>query len=214
VKIYGSLLSANVRKVVAAAIELGVPHELEEVNVYRGEGQAPDYLSLNPLGQIPIAIHSDLVLRESNAILLYLATLHGDNTETVLPQKSLAAINEWLFWESGQWQPMLTEIMGAQVGNRLLPELVPAPASAPDWEAPNCRKQLNFLESSLKAPWLIGTRVSLADFSVAAMTTYFKAASFPFPSYPNIARWYDSLNELPSWQKTEHPLWAVEPQAG
>jgi len=52
VKIYGTLLSANARKVQAVALELGVKAISVEVNVYDGAGQSEQYLQLNPLGKI------------------------------------------------------------------------------------------------------------------------------------------------------------------
>lgn len=172
--IYGTSMSANCRKVAAVAQELNILFTLEETDVYQGHGQAESYLSINPLGQIPSIDDDGTVICESNAILLYLANQYGDSqlygTDSLLQAK----INQWLFWESSQWQPMLADIMGALVGHKLLPALIPEPTSAPDWAADKCVKQLSFLEASLQDGWLVGADISLADFAVVAMTTYFE----------------------------------------
>jgi len=102
---------------------------------------------------------------------------------------------------------MLIDLIGSHVGSALLPELVSAPTQRPNWNSEICKNQLDFLEERLKGGWLVGHQLSLADFSVAAMTTYFKFTEFPFESYPCLTNWYDAITELSSWRNTSHPLW-------
>lgn len=160
------------------------------------------------MGQIPLINDAGLVLRESNAIIIYLTSKYRENRMYGSDVEPQATINQWLFWESSQWQPALAKVMGAHVGHKLLPSVLAAPESPPDWNAANCVKQLSFLENNLKNEWLAGSDISLADFSVAAMTTYFKVSGFPFDSYPNILRWYRQFNSRESWLQSEDPLWS------
>ncbi len=206
-KIYGTLNSANFRKVIAVARELEIEHSPITNDVYKGEGQSKPYLSINKLGQIPTLVHGSDIITESNAILIYLAEYFCKTKLHASCPTQRARINQWLFWESSQWQPVLSKVMGEYVGHKLLPSIIPAPKSSVDWDFQECAKQLSYSESKLKSDWLMGQNVSLADFSVAAMTTYFLECEFPFNLYPNIHRWYSSLNSLDSWLSTEAAMW-------
>lgn len=208
IKIHGSLKSANFRKVVAVARYLGIEYSHASNDVYKGEGQTESYLSINKLGQIPTLVVDNDIITESNAIIIYLSEYSRTNELYASNPSSQAAINQWLFWESSQWQPVLSKVMGTHVGHKLLPSVLPAPTSPVDWDSPDCMKQMSYLESSLKNDWLTGANISLADFSIAAMTTYFKVCEFPFHAYPNINRWYVAMNDLQSWKSTESQIWS------
>jgi glutathione S-transferase len=56
--------------------------------------------------------------------------------------------------------------------------------------------------------YLTGPTPTIADFAVAGMTTYFRAALFPFQRFPKIANWYARIASLESWRGTEAPLWS------
>lgn len=58
--------------------ELEVEHELELVNLMKGDGQKPEFRELNPLGQVPLLVgeHGE-VLTEVPAILIYLFQQYG-----------------------------------------------------------------------------------------------------------------------------------------
>jgi len=208
-KIYSTSLSANGRKVLAVCRQLELESEIHEINVYRGEGRNPAYLAINPSGKIPTLIDGEFMLAESNAILLYLAEAHGGNQLWSSDAKQRGRIAQWLFWESAHWQPTLIAFLSEMVGHRLLPERVIRPQHAPDWSSAVVQPILKTLESALSsAAFLTGPKATIADFSVAGMTTYFKAAAFPFQGFPKISGWYARIGALESWRGTLSPLWA------
>jgi glutathione S-transferase len=208
-KIYATPLSANGRKVLAVCRQLKLNPEIHEVNVYRGEGRSAQYLAINPSGKIPALVDGEFILAESNAILLYLAEAHGGNQLWSSDAKQRGRIAQWLFWESAHWQPILIAFLSEVVGHRLLPERVPRPQHAPDWSSALVQPILKTLESALGcAAFLAGSEATIADFSVAGMTTYFKAAAFPFQGFPKISGWYARIEALESWRGTLSPLWA------
>ncbi|MBT6176914.1 MAG: glutathione S-transferase family protein [Deltaproteobacteria bacterium] len=53
--------------------ELQIDYRIKEVNVHKGEGRAPDYLSIIPTGKVPALQDEDFILFESAAINTYLA---------------------------------------------------------------------------------------------------------------------------------------------
>jgi glutathione S-transferase len=209
-KIYATPLSANGRKVLAVSRHLGLNPEIHDVNVYRGEGRTPQYLAINPSGKIPTLIDGEFVLSESNAILLYLAEAHGANRLWSSDSKERGRIAQWLFWESAHWQPTLIGFLSELVGHRLLPEKIAKPQQVPDWSAAAVQTVLNTLEMGLSGDaFLAGPNATIADFAVAGMTTYFRAAHFPFQRFPKIADWHARLESFESWRATESPLWGA-----
>lgn len=207
--LYTTPLSANGRKPLAVCRQLGLAAEIRAVNVYAGEGRSPEFLALNPLGKIPVLVDGDFTLWESNAIVAYLAEMHGDFRLYSREPRMRADILRWLFWEASLWQPALSTVLAPCVGHRLLPEIVPAPVSAPDWADAKLAPLLALLESQLsRRPFLTGSELTLADFAVAGMTTYFHHADFPFSAYPFLAAWNARISALDAWQSSADPLWS------
>ncbi len=213
-RLYTTPLSANGRKVLAVSRQLGVSSEVHLVDVYKGEGRTPAYLAINPSGKIPTMVDGEFVLFESNAILLYLDEAHGGYALSSSNVRARSRVAQWLFWESAHWQPSLSSVLSELVAHRLFPDRIPRPRSAPDWSNGTVQPLLNILEAVLAAqPFLTGSKMTLADFSVAGMTTYFKTAGFPFQEYPAVSRWYDRFEKLDAWHSTEVPLWAGQAEA-
>ena len=48
--------------------------------------------------------------------------------------------------------------------------------------------------------WLVGDRLTVADFSVAMTLPYAREARLPVDEFPQIRRWHDQRNELPAWR--------------
>ncbi len=59
--------------------ELGIPFELHEISLMKGEGQTPEYKKINPTGGVPVLeIAPGDYLREVQVILQYLADQNPD----------------------------------------------------------------------------------------------------------------------------------------
>lgn len=54
--------------------------------------------------------------------------------------------------------------------------------------------------------WLVGERLSLADFAVAASLTYTEQAKLPLTQYPKMMAWLGRIQQLDAWQRTV-PVW-------
>ena len=73
-KLYGSSRSGNCLKPRWVAQLVCAPFEWIEVDVFNGETRTPEFLALNPAGQVPVALLADgRTLAQSNAIMLHLA---------------------------------------------------------------------------------------------------------------------------------------------
>ena len=95
--IYGDSRSANCLKVKWTAERLGLPYEWRESSVLQGASRTPEFLAMNPAGQVPTVIFEDgRPLAQSNGIILHLA-----EGSALIPADAYdrAKMYEWLFWE-------------------------------------------------------------------------------------------------------------------
>ena len=88
--------------------EIGAPFELVFVDRANAAHRSPEYLNLNPNGQIPVLVDGGLVLYEAAAICLYLADEYPD-AKLVPPLQTAerAHFYQWLFWCTNSLQAML-----------------------------------------------------------------------------------------------------------
>lgn len=106
-KILGRVTSINVRKVLWLADEMGLAHDREDWGMPLRDPNVPEFLALNPNGQVPVLIEGDFVLWESTAIMAYLAATHGSTPLQPADPRAKALSDQWLGWQgadlSGVW---------------------------------------------------------------------------------------------------------------
>ncbi len=99
IKLYEFAASGNCHKVRLLLSLLNIPYESIMVNGATREHKSADYLAKNPLGQVPVLVDGDVVLRDSQAILVYLARHYGaEQANFWLPNEpaDLAQVVAWL----------------------------------------------------------------------------------------------------------------------
>src|ERR1700722_18808355 len=84
--------------------ECNQPVTLEKIEISKGQGQTPEFLKINPRGQVPVLVDGDKVLREGAAILMYLADKHQS---PLLPKsgKEHTDAVEWLMFCNASLHP-------------------------------------------------------------------------------------------------------------
>jgi glutathione S-transferase len=97
-KLYGFAPSPNTWKVRAVAAHLGVPLELEMVDLLKGGSHTPDYLAINPTGRTPALVDGDFKLWESTAIMQYIAS-RKPNSLWPKDARVQADIARWQSWQ-------------------------------------------------------------------------------------------------------------------
>lgn len=89
-------LSGNCHKVRLLLSLLGLPYQSHLLNGAEREHKTENFLQLNPFGQVPVLTDGDTVVRDSQAILVYLARTYGaDEWFPQEPAKAVAIIS-WL----------------------------------------------------------------------------------------------------------------------
>lgn len=183
--IYGDRISGNCLKVKWAAESVGVPWRWVDVDVLKGETRTPDFLRLNPAGQVPLVVLEDgRTLAQSNAIMLYLA-----ESSELIPTDPYdrARMFEWMFWEQYTHEPAIAvRRFHKAYLNRPDDEIDPALMV-------RGRAALARMQAALSAPgcagWLAGDRASLADLALVAYTRVAHEGGFDLAEYPAVQAW-------------------------
>jgi glutathione S-transferase len=95
--LYDFELSGNCYKLRLLMSILGVPHDIVPIDFYPGrQHKSEAFLRLNPFGQLPVLVDDGVTLRDSGAILAYLARKY-DPTGLWFPvdPKTMAQVLAW-----------------------------------------------------------------------------------------------------------------------
>jgi glutathione S-transferase len=76
-RILGRASSINVRKVLWTCREIGIAYSREDFGTGFAPTDTPEFLGMNPNGQVPVIEDEEGVLWESNTICRYLAAKHA-----------------------------------------------------------------------------------------------------------------------------------------
>lgn len=144
--------------------ELAAPYTTRVLNLPGGEHHAPEFLTLNPMGKVPVIVHAGCVVTETGAIVTYLAD--------AFPAAALApAVNEPLRGGYLRWMFFSAACVDAAIVDRLLAR--PAPTGGVALGYSSHERVVEVLEQALsRGPYLLGDRFTAADLCVAAQLTF------------------------------------------
>ncbi len=201
-KLYYDPITVNCRRVVAGLDLLGVEYEDVKVDYFAQGHKEPEYLAINPNGELPALVDGDLKLWESNAILVYGAEKKGDTSAYPPDPKIRADIQRWLLWESSKWFGACYTYLVENVVKPILDDKAdPAVLEA---AAPTFHKLASILEDRLEGrEWLSADNVTIADIAVAAPMHVHAFQKLPLENYPNLRAWMGRIEALPCWQKSD-----------
>jgi glutathione S-transferase len=187
-KIYGNHGSGNCSKAKWTADQLSIPNEWIEVDIFAGESRTPEFLALNPAGQVPLAVFPDgRTLAQSNAIILHLA--EGSH---LIPADAFgrAKMYEWLFWEQYNHEPTIA-VRRALLAFRGRTEADIDPELLSKGNAALARMELQLRST----PYLVGDALTLADVALVAYTRVAHEGGFNLADYPDVTRWVARVEE-------------------
>ena len=187
--------SPPVRKVRAVAAQAGLTLEEIEVDWAGGAHREPGYLALNPNAKFPTLVDGDFVLWEANAICQYLAAMAPGAGLLPADERGRAEVARWSSWEQAHLSPAAQCMYGLRHGGEEAAR-VAAEAEFRRWAA--------VLDGQLRGrTFLVGERLSVADFCVAGMIMF--RQWLPLDGYRAIGRWFEAVAATPGWRASEPP---------
>ena len=197
-KIYWIKAQAPLR-VLALAKHLGIDAEFVEIDLMAGGLRKPEYAALNPNMKAPTLVDGEHVLWESSAIMAYLCIKAGSDMWPAHNPAEQVDVLRWLSWNDGHWSvavaPFYFEYIVKTTFGMGPPNEELLQASVADFE-----KFAKVLNGHLSGRTYVACgRLTIADFQLASMATYWRDSAMPMAQFPNIVRWIDTLQRIPAW---------------
>lgn len=188
--LHGTELSGHAHRVVLLLRMLGLPYRF--VAAPPEVRRMPEFLKLNPLGQIPVLEDGPLVLADSNAIMVYLVRRYAPGSAW-LPEEPAAAaqVQRWLSIAAG-------EVMHGCAIARAIKQ----------FNAPMDHKQavrlaerlLRFMEQHLAGrTYLAAEHPTLADLACYSYVAHVPEGGVSLEPYPSVRAWLARVEALPQF---------------
>lgn len=190
-QLYDLELSGNCYKVRLFAALANIKLELIAVDFLAGEHKSPGLLALNPFGELPILDDDGFILRDSHAILIYLAGKYAGEAWWPSASKLQAEVSQWLFTSANEIQhgPCAARLVD-QFNSDLDKGLALLRAE----------KTLDLIEKHLKQHlWLAIQRPTIADIAVFPYVALAAEGGIDLSPYPQINAWINRIKALPNY---------------
>jgi len=194
----------NGRKISIMLEELGIPYDIQTVNITQGDQLKPAFLAISPNNKIPAIVDTDaggetVSVFESGAILTYLA----EKTGKLLPASGAARykVLEWLNWQIGGLGPILGQVGFFEVFSK------EQSALASQRFIDEADRLLGVMDRQLaQHTYLAGDDYSIADIAsypwTFGLTLMLKPAlGDKLASKPHLQRWMALMAERPAVQR-------------
>ncbi len=188
-KLYDLELSGNCYKIRLFLSLLNIEYELVSVDFMGGQHKSPEFLQLNPLGQIPVLEDDGLILRDSQAILVYLAKKHGGEAWFPSDALGMAKVTQWLSIAANEIARGLNDArLNKKFGLAVDLELAQQKAES----------ILTIIEQHLNQhQWLALDRPTIAEIACFPYIALAPEGGVMLDKYPAINQWCDRIKKLP-----------------
>ncbi len=189
--LYEFALSGNCHKIRLLLSLLDISYQRTAVNGSERQHKAEDFLKMNPFGQVPVLTDGDTVIRDSQAILVYLARKYGN--ELWLPTDA-AALAEVMAWLSSAANEV------AMGPNRLRLHFKFGRAINIDESRQTASNLLNILQQRLdNHRWLAAGQITVADIAVYPYIALAPEGKIDLEPYPAVIAWINRIQALPGY---------------
>ncbi|GLO25562.1 glutathione S-transferase family protein [Pseudomonas putida] len=191
IKLYNFPKSGHAHRIELMLSLLNLPTELVFVDLAKGAHKQPDFLALNPFGQVPVIDDNGTVIADSNAILVYLAKKYDNGTW--LPEEPAAAarVQRWLSVAAGPLAfgpaaARLVTVFGAAFNT--------------DEVIARAHTLLKVIDAELaKAPFLAGSTPTIADIANYSYIAHAPEGNVSLEPYANVRNWLARIESLPGF---------------
>nr|QGZ00473.1 glutathione S-transferase delta4 [Glyphodes pyloalis] len=196
-KLYHFPISGPSRGALLAARSIGVPIQVEIVDLFKKEQLKDSFIKINPQHCVPTLEDDGFVLWESRAIACYLADKFARDDQ--LYPKDLerrAIVNQRLYFDSSSLYVKIRAIC--------FPILFLGETEIKQNLKDDLNASLGFLDQFLSgSKWVAGDNITIADTSIFASLSSILAVGWDISKFPNIERWVTECAALPGYAENE-----------
>lgn len=195
IRLYDYSLSGSCYKVRLMLGFLGIDHERVQIDFYPGrQHRSPEFMEINPLGQLPVLEDEGLRLRDAQAILCHLANKY-DDSGTWLPrdEKRFGQVMMWVMFAGGELMAASAARLHDALGYDLDVEAARAKA----------RAAFRVLDDHLTgreidgAKWIVGDAPTIADVACFPYVALAGDGGLGHEEYPALRNWMRDFRRLP-----------------
>lgn len=191
IKLYDHELSGNCHKVRLMLSLLGLEYKIMPVDLMSGQQKSPEFYELNPLGQVPVLTDGDLVLRDSQAILVYLARRYGNEDWLPVQAEPMSKVLQWLSTAANDIQNSLSTARLYYLFN-LEVDL--------DLVQQRAHGVLQVIDELLaQQSWLELDHPTIADIACYPYVGLAPDGRISLEPYPHVIAWIDRIKKLPGY---------------
>ena len=184
-------LSGNCYKVRLFCALLGLDLEIAPVDLMAGAHKESPFIDLNPFGQVPVLEDDGNVLRDSQAILVYLARKYGGESWLPTDSAGMASVVNWLMVAENE--------IARGPGDARLHDKFDYPVDA-DKARENAAHILGLIEARLaENAWLALDRPTIADIACMPYIALGHEGGVTLEAYPAIQAWIGRIKALPGF---------------
>lgn len=186
-------LSGHSHRVALFLSLLKLPFEALDVDLLQRAHKAPGFLALNAFGQVPVIEDGDVVLADSNAILMYLNARYAPDPTRWWPADALGAarVQRWLSVAAG---PLASGPAAARVV-----QVFRTPADPTELIA-RSHPLLRVMDGQLAtSDFLAGPHATLADIANYAYVAHAPEGNVSLADYPHVRAWLARIEALPGF---------------
>ena len=193
-RLYGFGESGNCYKVALMLALTGADWEAVHIDYFNGETRSPAWReAVNEMGEAPVLEHAGKRLSQSGVILDYLAETTGKFGPTDADERR--EILRWMLFDNHKftsYYATLRFLVGLQKG----PE-----TPVTEFLRARARSAFAIVDKHLATtPFLVGGRVTVADFSLLGYLYFDEHTGIPLSDYPLILAWRERVAALPGWR--------------
>jgi len=196
--IYGRTNSVNVQKVLWCLAELGVPYARIDAGLEHGKNTEPWYLALNPNGRVPLLQDGAFSLWESNTIVRYLASKHGQGTLWPGSPAARALAERWMDWQLST----LVQPVSVVFQNLYRRPLEQRDAAAIERNTAEANQAVALLDAHLATQrYVAGESFTMGDIPVGAVAhRWLEIPGIQRPPLAAVRAWHARLAERPGFR--------------
>jgi glutathione S-transferase len=190
-KLHNFPLSGHSHRAALFLSLLGVKADIVDVDLANGAHKKPDFLKLNPFGQVPVLEDGDVVVSDSNAILVYLATKLGRKDWLPEDPQSAAKVQKWLSVAAG-------EIAYGPAAARLI--TVFGADFRADEVIARAHHILGLINAELEQHrFITGDRPTIADIALYSYIVSAPEGNVDLAPHPEVRHWLARIEALPGF---------------
>lgn len=191
IKLYNFPRSGHAHRVELMLSLLQLPTELILVDLAKGAHRQPEFLAVNPFGQVPAIDDQGVVLADSNGILVYLAQKYGNGRWLPTDPVGAAKVQRWLSVVAGP-------IAFGPARARLI-TVFGAPYNAEEVIA-YAHLWLKLIDQALaSSAYLVGDEPTIADVAAYSYIAHAPEGNVSLDDYANVRAWLARVEALPGF---------------